>query len=199
MLRKTISILVLVVTTFVANVSAQDDASPQYNFYSAVETGYELFAKTYRKSGWNINFNSRYYFGDKIYGAFLLHGGFCSGEKTGSYEVGGVLRDTPLRNELNEWMAGAGAGLDLYRSTTGRTAVYLTGTVGYGMNTEEKEVSEAGSVSFFDRKHKGFAASVASGIDFKPGGSFFAGAAVNGYYIGDRVNFAVNLRLGLVF
>ncbi len=186
-------------TMFVANVSAQEDNSARYDFYAAVETGYEFFAKTYRHSGQSVDFNGRYYFGDRVYGAFLLHGGFYSGGKRVSYESDGVMRETVLRNERNEWMAGIGAGLDLYRSTTGRSTVYLTGTVGYGLNTEEKEVFAAGAESYFDRKHKGFAAAVASGYDFKPAGCLFFGAAVNGYYIGDRVNFAASVRIGLVF
>ena len=43
------------------------------------------------------------------------------------------------------------------------------------------------------------AAAVAAGYDFKPGGCLFFGAAVNGYYIGDRVNFAASVRVGLSF
>lgn len=199
MLRKTIAMSAVFVTLFAVGASAQEDGSPRYSFYTAIETGYEFFTKTYRHSGHCIDFNSRYYFGDRVYGAFLLHGGFYSGGKSASYESGGTVRETRLRNELNEWMAGVGAGLDLYRSTTGRSAVYLTGTVGYGQNTEEKEVLAAGAESRFDRKHKGFAAVLSSGYDFKPAGWFIFGAAVNGYYIGDRVNFAANVRLGLVF
>ena len=186
-------------TMFVANVSAQEDNSPRYGFYSAIETGYEFFSKTYRNSGQSLDLNTRYYFGERVYGAFLLHGGFYSGGKRVSYDAGGAQRETTLRNELNEWMAGVGAGLDLYRSTTGRSTVYLTGTVGYGMNTEEKEVFVSGAESYFHRKHKGFAAAVAAGYDFKPGGCLFFGAAVNGYYIGDLVNFAANIRVGLSF
>lgn len=187
------------VMMFVAKASAQEENSARYDFYAAVETGYEFFAKTYRHSGQSVDFNGRYYFGDRVYGAFLLHGGFYSGGKRVSYDVGGAQRETTLRNELNEWMAGIGAGLDLWRSSTGRSTVYLTGTVGYGMNTEEKEVFVSGAESYFDRKHKGFAAAVASGYDFKPAGCLFFGAAVNGYYIGDRVNFAANIRIGLSF
>ena len=198
MLRKTIATIVAV-AMFAAGAAAQEDGSPRYSFYTAVETGYEFFAKTYRHSGRNIDFNSRYYFGNRVYGAFLLHGGFYSGGKRASYESGGAVRETRLRNELNEWMAGVGAGLDLFRSSTGRSAVYLTAAVGYGQNTEEKEVLAAGSESSFDRRHKGFAAALSSGYDFKPAEWLFVGAAVNGYYIGDRVNFAANLKIGLVF
>lgn len=178
---------------------AQESESPKYSFYSAVETGYEMFSKTYRNSGWNINFNSRYYFGDVAYGAFLAHAGFYSGGRMADYERDGKMHTTRLGNEVSEWMLGAGAGLDLYRGATGRSVVYLTGVVGYGADSEQKDVLTAGAEQRRDDKHKGFAASVAAGYDFMSMSNIFLGVALNGYYIGDRVNFAANLRVGLMF
>ena len=64
MLRKTIAMAAVFVTVLAAGASAQEDGSPRYSFYTAIETGYEFFAKTYRHSGHCIDFNSRYYFGD---------------------------------------------------------------------------------------------------------------------------------------
>lgn len=198
MLRRLFAVLAVIVAS-VAAVSAQESDSPKYSFYSAVETGYEMFSKTYRRSGWNINFNSRYYFGDAFYGAFLAHGGFYSGGRMVSYERDGAERATRLGNEVNEWMAGIGAGRDLYRNATGRSAVYLTGVVGYGANEEDRDRMTATTERHSYRRHKGVAAAVTVGWDFMSMSSLFLGVALNGYYIGDRVNAAANLRVGLMF
>ena len=180
-------------------VRAQESESPKYSFYSAVEAGYEMFSKTYRTSGWNINFNSRYYFGNVAYGAFLAHAGYYSGGRMADYERDGKIGTTRLGNEVSEWMLGAGAGLDLYRGTAGRSVVYLTGVVGYGAASEQKDVLTAVAEQRFDHKRTGFAASVAAGYDFLSMSNILFGVALNGYYIGDRVNFAANLRVGLMF
>ena len=42
------------VMMFVAKASAQEENSARYDFYAAVETGYEFFAKTYRHSGQSV-------------------------------------------------------------------------------------------------------------------------------------------------
>ncbi len=198
MLRRLFAVLAATVASVTA-VSAQESDSPKYSFYSAVETGYEVFSKTYRQSGCNINFNIRYYFGDAFYGAFLAHGGFYSGGRMVGYERDGAEHATRLGNEVNEWMTGIGAGMDLYRNATGRSAIYLTGVVGYGANEEDKDRMTAGAELHSYLKHKGVAASVAVGWDFMSMSSLFLGVALNGYYIGDRVNAAANLRVGLMF
>ena len=188
----------------IGSVSAQ-----KRRFYIAAEGGWQAFAKTYCTSGWNAAVDGRYYIGNRIFAAAQFHIARVNGTVGKTFLREGALDSDRLRQRVQEYMIGAGFGVNLIRYSN--NWVHLTVLGGYGFGEEYREVLRkypsddgfAGAVSphEYDGRtfRNGFAAAAALGYDRRLNCDLTLGGAVGCYYIGGRVNVAVNFKIGYLF
>lgn len=167
----------------------------QKGYYQlSVGGGYEHFTQMYKSAGWNLNIDGKYHITDYWYAAATLHCGVNNGTKTEYHEVYGITEKYRLDNTLREYLLGIGPGVNFLRD--GNRWAYLHALIGYGWGEELKSewgnnVPENIPVSF----RNGLGGAISLGYDYQPN-SWIFGAALNTYYIGDRINVSLNLKVG---
>ncbi len=183
-----------IITSLILLLSVGQTYAQKGYYQLSVGGGYEHFTQMYKSAGWNVNIDGKYFVSDIWYAAATLHCGVNDGAKTEYHEVYGISEKYRLNNTLREYLLGIGTGINFLRD--GNRWAYLHALIGYGWGEELKSkwgnnTPENIPTSF----RNGLAGAVSLGYDYQPK-SWIFGAALNTYYIGDRINVSLNLKIG---